>query len=316
MRMKAQLENLFCRPKVWLQFWKLGRSLGGRKQWTFLFIERWKNKYAKKCLFLTGSKTPSYFCLFSLRAWEHSTNVNRRCFIVPRVLSEVSDHGQQGLAHLPAMRLSMRPLSAHVLWPQAGMEAGCSPSLSGVWGRGLGTGWEEKGAWSFILERPLCKMADRGFALWLWKGDAVSPDWERTSISLFLLFSHFSCVRLSVTPWTAARQAPLSMGFLGQEYWRGLPFPPPGDLPDLGNEPSSPVLAGGFFTTEPPGKPQYLLVTRNFISLLLLTSWANKISKCYVYVCLYMQTHKYNAVDNNYIHTLCNTMHNAICVCG
>ena len=116
MRMKAQLENLFCRPKVWLQFWKLGCSLGGRKQWTFLFIERWKNKYAKKCLFLTGSKTPSYFCLFSLRAWEHSTNVNRRCFIVPCVVLEVSDHGQQVLAHLPAMQRTMRPLSAHVLW--------------------------------------------------------------------------------------------------------------------------------------------------------------------------------------------------------
>ena len=116
MRMKAQLENLFCRPKVWLQFWKLGCPLGGRKQWTFLFIERWKNKYAKKCLFLTGSKTPSYFCLFSLRAWEHSTNVNWRCFIVPCVVLEVSDHGQQALAHLPAMQCTMRPLSAHVLW--------------------------------------------------------------------------------------------------------------------------------------------------------------------------------------------------------
>ena len=47
--------------------------------------------------------------------------------------------------------------------------------------------------------------------------------------------------------WTIARQAPLSMGFLRQEYWSGLPFPSPGDLPDLGNEPVSPTLAGGFF---------------------------------------------------------------------
>ena len=51
-------------------------------------------------------------------------------------------------------------------------------------------------------------------------------------------------------------QAPLSMEFFRQEYWSGLPFPPPGDLPDPGIEPVSPSaseLAGGFFTTEPPG---------------------------------------------------------------
>ena len=59
-----------------------------------------------------------------------------------------------------------------------------------------------------------------------------------------------------MTPWTVACQAPLSMGFSRQEeYWSGLPFPSPGDLPDPGTEPASPVLAGRFFTTEPPGKP-------------------------------------------------------------
>ena len=50
-------------------------------------------------------------------------------------------------------------------------------------------------------------------------------------------------------------QAPLSMGFSKQEYWSGLPCPPPGDLPDLGVEPAFPALAGGFLTAEPPGKP-------------------------------------------------------------
>ena len=59
----------------------------------------------------------------------------------------------------------------------------------------------------------------------------------------------------SATPWTVAPQAPLSMGFYRQEYWSGLPFPPPGDLPDPGIESASPALAGEFFTTEPPGKP-------------------------------------------------------------
>ena len=60
----------------------------------------------------------------------------------------------------------------------------------------------------------------------------------------------------SVTPWTVAYQAPLTMGFPMQEYWSRLPFPSPGDLPDPGIEPInlSPALAGGFFTSSPPRK--------------------------------------------------------------
>ena len=54
-----------------------------------------------------------------------------------------------------------------------------------------------------------------------------------------------------VTPWTVAHQVPLSMGLSEKEYWSGLPFPPPGDLPDPGIEPVSPALAGSFFITEP-----------------------------------------------------------------
>ena len=61
------------------------------------------------------------------------------------------------------------------------------------------------------------------------------------------------------TVWTAAHQAPLPMGFPRQEYWSGLPFPSPGDLPDPGIEPMSPALAGRFFTAEPLGQPQQLL---------------------------------------------------------
>ena len=63
-----------------------------------------------------------------------------------------------------------------------------------------------------------------------------------------------SCVQLFATRWTVAHRAPLSMGCPRQEYWSGLSCPPPGDLPDPGIEPASPALAGGFFTTEPPGK--------------------------------------------------------------
>ena len=62
-------------------------------------------------------------------------------------------------------------------------------------------------------------------------------------------------IQLFATPWTVAHQAPLSMRLSRQEYWSGLPFPPPGDLPSPGIEPTSPALTGEFFTTEPPGKP-------------------------------------------------------------
>ena len=58
-----------------------------------------------------------------------------------------------------------------------------------------------------------------------------------------------------VTSWTVAHQAPLSMGFSKQEYWSGLPFPSPGDLPNPGIKPRSPVLQVDSLPTEPPGKP-------------------------------------------------------------
>ena len=85
---------------------------------------------------------------------------------------------------------------------------------------------------------------------------------KRRVVCTFCLLMHCLCVwrgpvRLFVTPWTAACQAPLSMAFSRQEYWSGLPFPPPGDLPNSEIEPVSPVaptLAGRLFSTEPPGK--------------------------------------------------------------
>ena len=66
------------------------------------------------------------------------------------------------------------------------------------------------------------------------------------------MLSHFSCAQLFVTLWTTAHQAPWSMEFSKQEYWSGLPWPPPGDLPYPGFQPASlmsPALAGRFFTT-------------------------------------------------------------------
>ena len=58
----------------------------------------------------------------------------------------------------------------------------------------------------------------------------------------------FSCVRLFATPWTAACQAPLSMRFSRQQYWSGLPFPSPGDLPNPRIKPRSPALQADAFT--------------------------------------------------------------------
>ena len=62
--------------------------------------------------------------------------------------------------------------------------------------------------------------------------------------------------RLSATPRTAARQAPLCMGFPRQEHWTELPFPPPGDLPAARIQPAPPALASGLFTTESPDSLQ------------------------------------------------------------
>ena len=90
----------------------------------------------------------------------------------------------------------------------------------------------------------------------------LSPQASIQSPKQFLpLYNSLNCCWSSklcpilVTPQTVACQAPLSMGFPNQEYWSGLPFPSSEDHPDPGIEPTSPALAGGFFTTEPPGKP-------------------------------------------------------------
>ena len=72
---------------------------------------------------------------------------------------------------------------------------------------------------------------------------------------LLLATMYKLCPNSFATPWTVAFQVPLSMGFPRQQYWSGLPFLSPGDLPDPGIEPVPPASAGGFFTTEPPEKP-------------------------------------------------------------
>ena len=78
---------------------------------------------------------------------------------------------------------------------------------------------------------------------WVWS----TREWQDVC-----MLSRFSCVRVFATLWTIACQGPLSMEFSRQEYWSGLPCPPPGDLPDPGIwhvSLMSPALSGGFFTT-------------------------------------------------------------------
>ena len=94
------------------------------------------------------------------------------------------------------------------------------------------------------------------------------------------MLSHFSHVQLFATLQIVAHQAPLSLGFSRQEHWSRLPFPSPGDLPDTGIElvsPTSPLLAGRFFTTEPPGKFKHLYLVEKMpncfaFKILALTS--------------------------------------------
>ena len=83
--------------------------------------------------------------------------------------------------------------------------------------------------------------------------EKYKPDpFTHLCIYLWYMLSHVSCVRLFVTLWTVAHQAPLSMGFSRQEYWSVLPCPPSEDLPNPGIKSvslMSPALPGGFFTT-------------------------------------------------------------------
>ena len=89
-----------------------------------------------------------------------------------------------------------------------------------------------------------------------WARVAILPAWPyKNTVLSFTIVKSFSRVRLFRTPWTVACQAPLSMGFSRQEYWSELPFPSPGDLPDAGIEPWSPMLWADSLPSKPPGKP-------------------------------------------------------------
>ena len=106
--------------------------------------------------------------------------------------------------------------------------------------------------------------APHGWVLWALLGDAARSPFYRQEVgsqdkSLHgywkVKVSSLSRVWLFGTPWTVARQAPLSMEFSRQEYWSGLSFPPPGDLPDPGIELRSLAIQVDSWPSEPPGKP-------------------------------------------------------------
>ena len=78
---------------------------------------------------------------------------------------------------------------------------------------------------------------------------------ELNSLLMKVKGKSLSRVLLFATPWTVAYQALPSMEFSRQEYWSGLPFPSPGDLPDPGIKPKSPAFQADTLTSEPPGKP-------------------------------------------------------------
>ena len=87
------------------------------------------------------------------------------------------------------------------------------------------------------------------------RGSPETPSKQPHSYKyVLLLLVAKSCPTLAI-PWTAAHQAPLSMGFSRQDYWSVLPFPTPGNLPYPEIRPQSPALAGGLFITESSGRP-------------------------------------------------------------
>ena len=102
-----------------------------------------------------------------------------------------------------------------------------------------------------IKTRVLCKYTFQQSLLWTWTLICYLITWPKERKKVKSL----SRVRLFVTPWMVAYQAPQSMGFSRQEYWSGLPLSFPGDLPDPWIEPGSPTLQSDALPSEPPGKP-------------------------------------------------------------
>ena len=105
--------------------------------------------------------------------------------------------------------------------------------------------------WQLLLWGTVTHFSDRNSK----REEAASYLWRRLVYTFSWKCSLLGCVWLLVTPWTVACQALLSMGFSGQEYWSGLPFPSPEYLPDPGIKARSPALQADSLLFEPRGKP-------------------------------------------------------------
>ena len=118
--------------------------------------------------------------------------------------------------------------------------------------------WNRKVQWYLLIKWIVFVL------LWWWKVKLLSHVW------------------LFVTPCTVAYQAPPSMGFSRQEYWSGVPFPSPGDLPNSGIQPWSPTLQADALTSELPGKPWFCFGGNTnsecFFNNSLSSSWHNSTS--------------------------------------
>ena len=166
----------------------------------------------------------------------------------------------------PTVSNSLQP---HGLWKQVSMS---SPCLRGV----VCVLSHFSHVWLFATPWPVAHQAPPSMEFCrqeYWTGlpfpppeDLPNPEIKPTSLTSPALPGGFftwkvkslNHVQLSATPWTVAHQAPPSMEFSRQEYWSGLPFPSPGDLPNPGIEPRSPVLWTDALPSEPPGNPFHL----------------------------------------------------------
>ena len=115
-----------------------------------------------------------------------------------------------------------------------------------------------KEGWTLKVEKFKFPENRNAFLLLLW----THEEFHIRTFNILRKLTHCMCAcvlsHVSVTPGTVAHQVPLSMGFSRQEYWSGLPFLTPGDLPNPGIEPVSPTLAGGFFTTRATWEAQLM----------------------------------------------------------
>ena len=132
---------------------------------------------------------------------------------------------------------------------------------------------------SSTIKRERSGAKTKNFAVWP-PEQANTEDLAHNNVSVLSPFSH---VQLSATPWAVARQAPLSIGLPRQEYWTGLPFPLPGDIPHPGIQPGSSAVQAGSLPTEPPfylilglliWKQSFYLIQR---PLLMLSKWQSKL---------------------------------------